>query len=306
MRRSSFLVGLVLLASCTDGDDVSYIAGFAPPPAADGYTRFVMPTVAELQPGEDLMFCQWVAPPADLDRQIIDATGFQSTGGHHIALYATSQVEPIGTSRICTLRDMLTVNFVGAVGAEGLSAAKLPDGMAFSVPAGFALMTNTHYFNTSDEVMDAQSVIDVKFADPKQRLAAAGNVAVNYDTFSIPPGGSFTSDGYCKATKQLSFFMWGNHMHEWGAHAMSEIIRADGTRQLMAKDDTWSQDRTFNPVWTRWDTAAPFIVNPGDTFHVQCSWNNTTGEPLTFPVEMCVSTGFTLEEMPQSVCEAKP
>ena len=56
----------------------------------------------------------------------------------------------------------------------------------------------------------------------------------------------------------------------------------------------------------RWDTNDPFVVNPGDIFHVQCSWNNTTSDPLTFPTEMCVSTGFTLEAMPQSVCEATP
>lgn len=306
MTTSRFVMGLVLLASCTDSSEVSYIAGFEPPPAADGYTRFVMPTVTDLQPGEDLMFCQWVAAPADVDRQIADTTGFQSLGGHHIALYATSEIEEVGTSRICTVRDMLTVNFVGAVGAEGISAAKLPEGMAFNLPKNFALMTNTHYYNTSDEVIDGQSVVDVKFADPNHRLLGAGNVAVNNDGFSIPAGSTYTSDSYCKATTKLSFFMWGNHMHEWGAHAMSEIIRADGTKELMAKDDTWAPYKTFDPSWTRWDTSAPFVVNPGDTFHVQCSWNNTTGEALTFPVEMCVSTGFTLEDMPQSVCAATP
>jgi hypothetical protein len=72
----------------------------------------------------------------------------------------------------------------------------------------------------------------------------------------------------------------------------------------MAQDDTWSKDKTFNPAWAHWDVATPFVVNAGDVFHVQCSWNNTTGSPILFPVEMCVSTGFTLEEMPQSICNA--
>lgn len=307
MTTQRLVIGLcfVAVASCTS-DDVHYVDGFAPLPPADGYTRFMMPTVPDLQPGDDLMFCQWVAAPEDVDRQIIDTTGFQSKGGHHIALYATSQIEKVGTSRICTVRDMLTVNFVGAVGAEGVSAAKLPDGMAFNVPKGFALMTNTHYFNAGDDVIDGQSVVDVKFTDPKHRLPAAGSVAVNNDGFSIPPGSAYTSDGYCKATTKLSFFMWGNHMHEWGAHAMSEIIHPDGTKTLMAKDDSWSADKTFNPAWEHWDTNAPFVVNAGDTFHVQCNWNNTTGDALTFPVEMCVSTGFTLEAMPQLICQTTP
>jgi hypothetical protein len=305
MNKQRYLIGLALLGGCADSG-LPLIDGFAPPTEADGYTRFVMPQVTQLQPGDDLMFCQWVAPPSETERQIVDTQGYQSTGGHHIALYATSQSEPIGTSRICTIRDMLTVNFVGAVGAEGVSAAKLPDGMAFNVPPGFALMTNTHYYNTSDDVIDAQSVVDVKFADPKHRLPGAGNVAVVDDKFSVPAGTKYTSDTYCKAPRKLSFFMWGNHMHEWGTHAFSEVIRADGRKELMSKDDDWSNDKVFNPAWSRWDTTSPFVVNPGDTFHVQCNWNNTTSAALEFPVEMCVSTGFTLEDMPQLVCAGTP
>ncbi len=306
MQRHVLIPALAALASCAASPDVSYIAGFHPPPPGSGYTRYVTPTIKQLDPGDDVMFCEWVAAPEDSDRQIIDTKGFQSQGGHHVALYATTEIEDVGTSRPCTTRDMLTVSFVGAVGLEGVSTVALPDGMAFDVPKGHALMTNTHYINATDNAIEAQSVIDVKFADPKQPLQGAGNVAVNHDMFSIPAGQTYTSDGYCQAKSQLSFFMWGNHMHEWGAHAMSEVIRADGTRELLAKDDEWSKDKTFNPPWTRWDVSQPFVVNAGDTFHVQCTWNNTTSDALTFPTEMCVATGFTLEDMPQAICEASP
>ena len=74
----------------------------------------------------------------------------------------------------------------------------------------------------------------------------------------------------------------------------------------MAQDDSWTKDKTFNPAWVRWDPSVPLVINPGDTFHVSCTWNNTTSNSLMFPVEMCVSTGFTLEEMPMAICEGKP
>ncbi len=301
-----WVAALSALTSCVGSPEVSYIPGFKPPQVEKGYTRYVTPTIQELDPGADVMYCQWIAAPAQIDRQVVDTKGFQSLGGHHVALYATSEIEDVGTSRLCTTRDMLTVNFVGAVGAEGVSTVALPDGMAFDVPKGFALMTNTHYLNTTDSAIEGQSVIDVKFGDPAHPLQGAGNVAVNWDMFSIPAGQTYTSDAYCQATSQMSFFMWANHMHEWGSHVMSEIIRADGTKQLLAQNDTWSKDLTFNPPWTRWDVSQPFVVNAGDTFHVQCTWDNTTGDALTFPTEMCVSTGFTLEAMPQAICEAQP
>ena len=306
MRKLAILLAMLAFASCTDSPGAAYIDGFSPPPVAKGYHRYVTPTVHAIQPGDDLLLCEWVAPPADHDRQVVDTSGFQSLGGHHVALYATSEIEPVGTSRPCTTRDMLTVSFVGAVGAEGVSSAKLPAGMAFTIPKGFALMTNTHYINTSDNVIEGQSVVDVEFGDPAHPLRSAGSVVINNDQFSIPPDAMYQSDGYCKATSKVSLFMWANHMHEWGMRARSEIIHPDGTTQLLAQDDGWTKDLTFNPDWTRWDTSQPFVVQPGDTYHVTCVWQNTTGAPLTFPNEMCVSTGFTLEAMPQSICEATP
>jgi hypothetical protein len=303
--KKLFLVALI--ASCTSAaDEPSYIAGFTPPAPQTGYTRYVTPTIDHINPGDNVMYCQWVAAPQDSDVQVIGTLGYQSQGGHHVALYATSSIEDVGTSRPCNTRDMLTVTFVGAVGAEGIAAAKLPDGMAFTIPKGFALMTNTHYINASDQVLDGQSVIDVKYADPSDHYQSAGQVAVNNDMFSIPPGTDYSFDGYCTATTQSSFFMWGNHMHEWGSHTFSEIIHPDGSKTMLAEDDHWSSDLTFNPNWTRWDVATPLVVNAGDVFHVQCDWNNTTGNTLTFPDEMCVSTGFTLEQMPMSICEASP
>jgi hypothetical protein len=297
------MLGLLVVSACTSSKD-PYIHGFAPPAEAKGYTRFITPTITDLNPGDDQMFCQWLEVAHDSDRQIVDTLGYQSVGGHHVALYTTTGIEAVGTSRICTAADMLHVSFVGAVGAEGLSAAKLPDGMAFTVPMGSMLMANTHYINATDSPIEGQSVVDVKFGDPAHPLPGAGFLAVNWDQFTIPANSSTTSDAYCKATRDSSFFMWANHMHEWGSHTMSEIIHPDGTKALMAQDDTWSKDKTFDPAWVRWDTTTPFKVNAGDTFHVQCNWDNTTSSPIKFPVEMCVSTGFTLEEMPQSICEA--
>ena len=66
---------LLALASCTSTDGVSYITGFSPPGSLDGYTRFVTPTITELKPGQDLMFCQWVEAPQDADRQIVERDG---------------------------------------------------------------------------------------------------------------------------------------------------------------------------------------------------------------------------------------
>ena len=297
---------LVLLAACA-ADGPSYVPGFSPPAAEAGYTRVVTPPVMNIQPGDDLNYCQWIADPSTVDQQIIKVGGYQSVGGHHLTLYATTIKEKVGTSRICTNDDMLAITFLGAVGGEGngTNVVTLPDGLAFSYPKGQALMVNAHYINATDNVIDGQSVADIQYADPKHPLQPVGFLAVNWTDFMIPTGGmDYTSEATCTATQKLSFFMWGNHMHEYGVSETSTLIRQDGSQQMLAADPHWSKELTFHTNWVKWDPATPMVVNAGDKFHLSCTWRNTTPDVVGFPREMCVATGFVLEAMPQSICEA--
>jgi hypothetical protein len=297
---------VLLLAGCS-ASGPSYVEGFNPPAAQSGYLRYVAPAIHKVMPGDDLNECQWLEQPADHDRLVVATGGYQSKGGHHCTLYATKLMEKNGTSRICTNDDMLNVSFLGAIGGEGngSNVVKLPDGLAFTLTAGQALMANAHYINASLQVFDAQSVIDVKYSTPNEQLHPVGFIAVNWAGFNIPAQTSlYSSEARCTATQKLSFFMWGNHMHEYGVAELSELIRQDGTVVPLAMNDSWTRDKTFNTPWVTWDVASPLVVNAGDTFHLKCSWANMTDSAVGFPREMCVGSGFVLEGMPQSVCEA--
>ena len=192
---------ILVLAACS-ADSSAYVAGFSPPPPTPGHTRMIAPPVPDIAPGKDVTYCQWMADASDVSRQIANVEGYQSHGGHHLVLYATTVREPVGTSRVCTDQDMLSITFVGAVGGEGTSGpgAKLPAGLAFEVPPGMALMANTHYLNATDDAFDGQSVVDVKFADPAHPLPSVGFFVVNWASFMIPHGTpEVTSDGWCTA-----------------------------------------------------------------------------------------------------------
>lgn len=300
-------LSLVVVAACTSSSTpsgVPLIKGFKPPAPTAGYKRYVLPDIPDLQPGADINYCQWVEMPTDVDRQVIDMQRYMTTGGHHLTLYASTAIENIGTTRPCTTDDMLSVTFLGGGEQGGASTVNLPGGFAFDFPQKQALMVNTHYLNATDNVLDVQAVVDVKYGDPNNPLRAVGFVAVNWDGFDIPPAQDVTTDAYCTATKQLSFFMWSNHMHQYGKAETSEIIHADQTKTMMAQSPMWSAEQAFNPQWVQWDPSTPFVVNPGDVFHLNCAWHNSTNDDVMFPTEMCVGTGFTLEAMPQAVCEA--
>ncbi len=307
---TKLLLIAVCVLGCKGSDDPGvdagvYVNGFSPPPVAAGYKRYVTPAVYKLAPGEDKMFCQWVDVANAEDIDILDIQGYQSVTGHHAVLYSSSENEPVGTSRECTTDDMVSVNFLGGIGGEGGgNSTELPPGVVFRMSHGRTLMVNAHYLNTTDDVLDVQSVIDIKTDAPSASRTAAGLAGINTLDFKIPPNTpSYTYDAYCTYSSEASIIMWSNHMHAAGVSAYSEVKHTDGTTELMMKDDVWRAEEAFNPTWKRWDVNAPAKIHVGDQLHISCTWQNTTDSMMRFPDEMCDAVGFYLENPAMTVCD---
>ena len=298
-------LAIVILAGCGT-DPSSQVAGFNPPAAMSGYTRFTTPVIKDVEPGANIEYCQWVADASDVSRDVMDVVGYQSPTGHHAVLYATTDTTfKVGETHECTTADMLHISFVGAIGGEGTgtSAAKLPDGLNFRLPAGQALMINTHWLNATDNAVDVQAVLDVKFTPMSADHVIADLFANNGDTFEIAPGMSATYDNNCVLQKDVNFAMVTNHMHGLGTSVYSELIRADGTKDMVIQDTEWKAEEQFNPNYVRFSVAAPKVGHAGDTFHTHCEWNNTTTKTQLFPDEMCAGVGFYFPGNGQITCE---
>jgi Copper type II ascorbate-dependent monooxygenase, C-terminal domain len=322
MKRLTLIflaVGLVAVvpgctkADPTSGDDdgsdsVQLVDGFDPPPAAEGYKRYILPAVYKLQPGEDKMFCTWIELPAGADIDVLDVQGYQSKTGHHIVLYSTSETSeetPVGFSRECTTNDMVSVEFLGGIGGEGGgSVTQLPPGYVFREGQGRMLLANTHYLNATDSVLDVQSVVDVKSAPTSPSLKPAGMAVINYLDFQIPANSSsYTIDAYCTWPTDTSLFMWSNHMHGDGTSAYSEAKRPDGTIIPLVNDTSWQAEEAFNPAWKHWDVTNPTVIHAGDEMHVSCTWKNLTSSMVLFPDEMCDAVGFYAESGEELICD---
>ena len=270
--------------------------GFNPPAPADGYTRIVAPVIPDLPPGADVMYCQYVQAPTDHDLDILDMQGYQSKMGHHAVAYATTAVQPLGSSAPCAGEDNLTGVFIGGIGGEAGGGVTLPEGMAFRLPAGSAIMLNTHFLNTSSETIDGESVLDVKFvtADPARKIASLfANVNVG---FEVPARGRADAVADCPMPRDMDIIIYANHMHDQGTHAMTEIQRVDGSVELLHEDPEWTYDMQFNGVYRTWPLAEPLHLAKGDRLRTYCHWSNTTDTNITFPREMCVGVGYFISD----------
>ena len=267
---------------------------FNPGEVAPGYTRFT-PEPVELSPGEEGIWCQWVAGPSEEDQDVVDIAGTQSAIGHHAVLYSTTSHEPVGTTRPCEDADQLHMRFLGGIGGEG-TAVELPEGTVFRLAKGRSLLVNTHYLNATSKPAKGESVVDVKLtpADPASQVAA---FFTNVDSgIHLPPHAETTLDVSCTLEHDLRVVWWANHMHASGVETFSEVIAPDGTAQVILRDDTWEYEWSFNPQFAAWPVKEPLSLKAGDTIHTRCTWQNTGAETVKFPTEMCAGLGFFLGE----------
>ena len=309
--RTAFAPLAVLLgfAGCAShaappGAQPAPMAGFVPGPVPAGYTRFLTPVIDDIGPGEDQTWCQWLTGPLATAEDILGVSGAQSKQGHHVVLYATTDSEPVGTTRTCTTADMLSLRFLGFVGGEGgsTSSGTMPPGVAFRVPAGTSLMANVHFINTQATAIQGQAAIDVERAAPSPSHTMASFFANTTLKLAIEPRQEATFDVTCAVQQDLPFVMAANHMHASGVSAYTEVIHPDGTRQDLARDASWTPDAQYNPAWSRWPVGGPFVVHAGETIHTQCTWDNPGDTQLVFPDEMCAGLGFFLGESAQIQC----
>jgi hypothetical protein len=298
-----WLVLVWVVAACgTNGPD--YIAGFDPPAAEQGYTRFVTPIVKDIAPGADVEYCQWVAAPAAATKDILDFTGKQSATGHHAILYATTETNfPVGESHICTEDDMLSISYIGGIGGEGVATGKLPSGIYPRLREGLALMADTHWLNATDKTVDGQAALDVEFAAPDDSRTIADVYANVGDTFSIPPGVAYSYDANCPIPQDINLAMAGDHMHGNGTSAYSELVHADGTKTSLVTDPSWTPEQQFNANYVTFGTTSPMVAHAGDTYHTHCEWFNATSSPILFPAEMCVGFAFYFPGNGQITCD---
>jgi hypothetical protein len=257
----------------------------------DGYIRYT-PAPVILQPGETAQYVQWVSAPADRDLDLIDVRGSQSAGGHHAVVYASPDLEPIGTTRVWQAADQITARFLGGVGGEGATASGgLPAGAVLRIPAGSALYVQSHYLNTGDEVLEGSSVVEIKVVEPSPDVTVLSLFVSSTLSIDVPPGVSEQTLS-CAIQEDTPLVMYVNHVHERGTAISTELRASDGSILMVKDDPAWNYEWATRPNFNVLELDAAFVAPVGATLVTRCHWDNKTGAALTFPDEMCGFLGF--------------
>ena len=281
------------------GDAVPLMAGFHPGAAPDPSQGFqiVMPIVDNIAPGGSDEYCTYTSTILTDDTWISASEGFQTETGHHVVIYYAMTPQPVDTHP-CGNEEMAEFQFgMPASGGPGAHTTTLPGNLAVKLPKGAQIVVNHHYLNASaTAVPQAQSAINVYFADPTVQHTASSLMVVVDTNLTVPVGSSaFTEDCTINQTYQA----WSSfpHMHNWGTHVtVTDTPAATGVPQQLFDMD-WDPDYAFdfNTVAKTEQPTAPFLFNTGDKIHIECDYMNNTGAAMTFGDEMCVMAAFTVD-----------
>ena len=99
----------------------------------------------------------------------------------------------------------------------------------------------------------------------------------------IPPGGEHTESFSCEWSQDLEILSLYGHMHDYGTRfAVHSSLYSD---PLYAVDE-WDPEYHWLPPIVNFGPGE-LTASAGESFEVSCTWDNTTGESLGFPDEMC-------------------
>jgi hypothetical protein len=195
-------------------------------------------------------------------------------------------IAPPGTHHTLVYRgqDLASANIIYASGV-GTNELRFPAGTGLKLPAGSLIGLQLHIFNTTDATLEGESGVEVLEIDPATIIDEVDLVLAGPRDLALAANQVSSQVGTCTATARQSVFALFPHMHQLGTH-FKTTLTTGGTPQVL-HDAAYSFDEQA------FLSFEPRVLEPGDTITTECTWNNTTGQTVTYgessTTEMCYS-----------------
>ena len=202
--------------------DSKFIAGFKPTAPTANQMQLVTPVLPTISAGQDVTFCSYLDFTAEKTLDVIGYKGFQSQGGRHTILYATSKR---GTQYPCLQRQCIyNVHYIGGGGTDATIAEfddpgghRLPHPQGRAGDDALALDERHHQGRAGAGRLQHQRAGPTSDVDPGDLFTV---VTTNF-TLPVGEGKAHTE---CVVKQDFKFFMIGG-AHEWRRGSPSRTRR---------------------------------------------------------------------------------
>jgi hypothetical protein len=259
-------------------------------------------------PAGDSLTCFYLDQKTTKELSVTGATGTQAPGGHHILVYWIDTPRD-AQHHTCTDAEMVSWHQIAGAsghnaGAEGLLT--LPEGAALKVPEGKQLGIQSHYINATGHSEEVDDTVTIHTVNPSEVTTYVNYFAIVNDRFEVPPNGTLKQTTQCTTKQDLANVLVLGHMHEYGTYFKMETVDGAGKPDKLLYEKEWEPVYATHPPLKTYSLSDPLNIPKGTTIQQTCEWVNSTPQPLTFPIEMCVGFFYYFPDNGEINCEATP
>jgi len=172
------------------------------------------------------------------------------------------------------------------------SIVNLQEGMAFLLANGQKYSADIHYINPTDQTILINSAFNIGLVPAEEVDYWLNGFDLDAGYFELPADERTTIKFDCEIQTGVSVVSLLAHAHQYATDYKIELVTADGESEVLM-DIKWNE--TF-----RWSSPSIFfkqdeiIMGEGDRIRTTCTWDNTSGGLLSFPSEMCTTSGVAI------------
>jgi len=172
------------------------------------------------------------------------------------------------------------------------SIITMPPSMAFRLVSGQKYSADIHYINPTDQTVLINSAFNLGLVPAEDVQDWVSSFDLDAGPFELPADRESSIAFDCELETGVSVVTLLAHAHQYGTEYKIEHIKADGTSEVLL-DIEWREEY-------RWSSPTLFFrqneitMEEGDTIRTTCTWDNTSGGILSFPPEMCTTSGVAV------------
>lgn len=159
-----------------------------------------------------------------------------------------------------------------------------PEGIGQVYYGGQKIIIDYHYFNTSDDAVEARVATNFHLVEKERVRKIARGYSVMHVGFTIPPLGKASATAQCVFNHDVLVAGIQRHTHRLGTDYTVWSVDKDENLTKLWKSSDWQDDIQFT-------FDEPVLVRAGEGYRYQCDFENNENRTITFGTkatdEMC-------------------
>jgi hypothetical protein len=232
-----------------------------------------------LDPGVEVTKCQSFANPLGADFEVRAFESHESIGTHHMFLTTSDSVVDPPDAPLADCTPGVAAEDVILYGSQiPDNELAFPPGVGVLAPQHQGLKLQIHYLNASDSAVTVSAQVVMHLAEPGTITQQAGVVIFANERFVIPSSPTQSTISHtCSVPANMNLIVATGHMHHHGIDLTASLNGAP-----LYETTTWSDppQKFFDP---------PLALAQGDRLDWSCTFENDTGNPISYGVSAAVN-----------------